>query len=61
VNGSLFNILFFFQGFINPSFPFLLLSLPFHSFGEMIKKKDNEEVNQIMKEILLESPGFFLA
>merc|ERR1712085_49745 len=49
-NGSLFNILFFFQGFINPSFPFLLLSLPFHSFGEMIKKKDNEEVNQIMKK-----------
>ena len=38
---------FFFQGFINPSFPFLLLSLPFHSFGEMIKKKDNEEVNHL--------------
>ena len=50
MNGSLFNILFFFQGFINPSFPFLLLSSPFHSFGEMIKKKDNEEVNQIMKK-----------
>merc|ERR1712194_792552 len=43
-------ILFFFQGFINPSFPFLLLSLPFHSFGEMIKKKDNEEVNHYKKE-----------